>query len=77
MQTNLKIAFSLIIITFLFLFFATFVTVRVAMSSPTHLIDKNYYEIGLEYEKFVNSESLKHNKESNEEAKENASSEKK
>ncbi|HMV78284.1 MAG TPA: FixH family protein [Leptospiraceae bacterium] len=57
MATNLhpsvKRAFILIGLLFLGLFAATAVTVKVAYSQESGLIDKNYYEIGLEYENFL------------------------
>lgn len=49
---SLKIAFGMILVTFLLLFVATYYTFRVALKDgPVQLVDKDYYQIGLNYEK--------------------------
>lgn len=49
---QLKIAFGMIITTFLLLFVATYYTFKVALKDgPIQLVDKDYYQVGLNYEK--------------------------
>lgn len=51
---QLKIAFGMIIATFLLLFVATYYTFKVALKDgPIQLVDKDYYQIGLNYEKAI------------------------
>ncbi len=49
---ELKVAFGMILLTFILLFVATFYTFKVALKDgPIQLVDKDYYQIGLNYEK--------------------------
>lgn len=49
---QLKIAFGMILATFIMLFVATFYTFKVALKDgPIQLVEKDYYQIGLNYEK--------------------------
>ncbi len=53
MHKSLKQAFLIIGITFLALFLATFITVRIALAGHTPPVDSNYYEKGLKYDQTV------------------------
>ncbi|BDA78660.1 hypothetical protein LPTSP3_g15900 [Leptospira kobayashii] len=53
MHKSLKQAFLLIGVTFLTLFLATFITVRIALAGHTPPVDSNYYEKGLNYDQTV------------------------
>ncbi|TGN18765.1 FixH family protein [Leptospira idonii] len=56
MHVSLKRAFFFIGLTFLTLFLATAVTIKIALSGHTPPMDANYYEKGLNYDKAVASQ---------------------
>lgn len=53
MHKSVKIAFFWIITLFIGLFVATYVTIQYANRDPIQVIEKNYYEKGLNYEKEI------------------------
>ncbi|MEM7179951.1 MAG: FixH family protein [Spirochaetota bacterium] len=53
LDSSLKYAFSLIVLLFLALFAATWFTVKVSLQGHEKIVDPNYYEKGLNYEKAI------------------------
>lgn len=57
MHSSLKMAFSLIGLLFLGLFIATYYTFKIAGNGHEGIVDKAYYEKGLNYEKEIKQKS--------------------
>lgn len=53
MDKSLRYTFYGIITTFLLLFWATYHTLKIAFTDHEGVMNKDYYEIGLNYEKFI------------------------
>jgi len=53
MEKSLRYTFYGIIATFLLLFLATYHTLKIAFSGHEGVMNKDYYEVGLNYEKFI------------------------
>lgn len=53
LHKSMKLAFAWIWIAFIVLIFATAVTIRYANENYTGPIERDYYDIGLDYEKSV------------------------
>lgn len=53
MHSSLKIAFYLIGFAFVGLLVATYITVKISMQGHEGIVDPNYYEKGLKYEKHL------------------------
>ena len=56
MHKSVKIAFFWIITLFIGLFIATYVTIQYANRDPIQVIESNYYEKGLNYEKVISEQ---------------------
>ena len=56
MHKSLKYTFYGIIVIFLFLFFATYHTLKIAFTNNEGVMNKDYYEVGLNYEKFIDAQ---------------------
>ncbi len=53
LHPSLRRAFYVILGAFGLLFIATYHTFKVALSAPNELVDKDYYQVGLNYEKKI------------------------
>ncbi|MCB1179656.1 MAG: FixH family protein [Leptospiraceae bacterium] len=53
LHPSLRYSFYMIIGVFLLLFVGTYYTFKVALSQPNELVDKNYYQVGVNYERTI------------------------
>lgn len=56
MDKSLRYTFYGIIATFMLLFLATYHTLKIAFSGHEGVMNKDYYEVGLNYEKFIDEQ---------------------